>query len=523
MNRLPSKLRAQKSSGARTTRKQPLPLCTRSAPQIAVDSIIDGKALAHLQLLIRRDPVFRRLWNGDRSQFAKDIDADVALCLRLLNVARGDVALAFELLRASSRLGRRCAKKITGDAEAYWQIVLRRATVKRAQLLGLDQSTKVNGDQIATGRLTVRFDQVRSAPVPELWAGRVPLGEVTALIGEPGKNKSGLAVAIAARVTKGAPWPDGADNVAGDVLFVTSEDSWTTTLRPRLEVAGGRMRRAHWFQEPNVLELGHGTGQLEETLRRLEQGVHEIGGCRLIIVDPITAIPGVDSNSENKVRRLLTGLKQIAERNRLAVIVILHTNKRTGGTAGNRALGSIAFTAVPRAVYFVGAAPDNANDRVLASYKYSLGPPPASVRFRLFPSKRYEKIGIVQFTDWGVQITADDLLRGSTGSAPAVASSYEIAANFLRQLLAAGRLRQTQIQQAATAAGIALSTLRRVKKQLGIRSFRPPSDRESWWWELASAPCSTSSSSASSGRASNRPRRERSPPDNPCSGEQSRM
>ncbi len=43
-----------------------------------------------------------------------------------------------------------------------------------------------------------------------LWPGHVPLGKVTLLIGDPGRGKSLLALDMAARVTRGAAWPDQA-------------------------------------------------------------------------------------------------------------------------------------------------------------------------------------------------------------------------------------------------------------------------------------------------------------------------
>jgi len=43
-----------------------------------------------------------------------------------------------------------------------------------------------------------------------LWPGRVPLGKVTLIVGDPGRGKSLLALDMAARVTRGAAWPDQA-------------------------------------------------------------------------------------------------------------------------------------------------------------------------------------------------------------------------------------------------------------------------------------------------------------------------
>jgi hypothetical protein len=43
--------------------------------------------------------------------------------------------------------------------------------------------------------------------VPWLWPGRIALGRVTLLVGDPGVGKSLVALDIAARVSTGRPWP----------------------------------------------------------------------------------------------------------------------------------------------------------------------------------------------------------------------------------------------------------------------------------------------------------------------------
>ena len=53
----------------------------------------------------------------------------------------------------------------------------------------------------------VRLNEVQSAPVKWLWPGRIPLGRISLLVGDPGTGKSLVALDIAARVSSGTPWP----------------------------------------------------------------------------------------------------------------------------------------------------------------------------------------------------------------------------------------------------------------------------------------------------------------------------
>src|SRR5262249_42750622 len=57
-------------------------------------------------------------------------------------------------------------------------------------------------------RLT-RLAMVKPEPVRWLWPGRIPLGMVTVLDGDPGLGKSTMLLDLAARLTRGDRMPDG--------------------------------------------------------------------------------------------------------------------------------------------------------------------------------------------------------------------------------------------------------------------------------------------------------------------------
>lgn len=60
------------------------------------------------------------------------------------------------------------------------------------------------------GATTVRLADVEPEKVNWLWPARLPAGKLVILDGDPGVGKSTLAVDIAARVSTGREWPDGA-------------------------------------------------------------------------------------------------------------------------------------------------------------------------------------------------------------------------------------------------------------------------------------------------------------------------
>src|SRR5216684_9112490 len=80
-------------------------------------------------------------------------------------------------------------------------------------------------------------------PIEWLWPGYIPIGKLTLIEGESASGKSFVAADIAARVSRGQPWPGRIQGpqLAGDVIFVSFEDSREDTLAPRLRQAGANM------------------------------------------------------------------------------------------------------------------------------------------------------------------------------------------------------------------------------------------------------------------------------------------
>ncbi|MDP8922108.1 MAG: AAA family ATPase, partial [Chloroflexota bacterium] len=74
-----------------------------------------------------------------------------------------------------------------------------------------------------SGAGIVRLSDVRKEKVRWLWPGRVPLGKLTVIDGDPGLGKSLVTLDTASRVSRGRPMPDGStgdlDGPAGVVLL----------------------------------------------------------------------------------------------------------------------------------------------------------------------------------------------------------------------------------------------------------------------------------------------------------------
>src|SRR5690349_12561600 len=72
-------------------------------------------------------------------------------------------------------------------------------------------------------------------PVSWLWPGRLPLGKLAILDGDPGLGKSLVTLDLCARLSTGRPFPDGvASPGPAAAVVLNGEDGAEDTIRPRL-------------------------------------------------------------------------------------------------------------------------------------------------------------------------------------------------------------------------------------------------------------------------------------------------
>ena len=85
-------------------------------------------------------------------------------------------------------------------------------------------------------------------PIKWLWPGRIAKGKLTLLVGDPGLGKSFITLDMAAHITRGEKWPDGAPCPLGTVLLLSAEDDPADTIRPRLDAMGAEVKLVHILQ-----------------------------------------------------------------------------------------------------------------------------------------------------------------------------------------------------------------------------------------------------------------------------------
>ncbi len=321
-----------------------------------------------------------------------------------------------------------------------------------------------------------------------LWVERIPVGAVTTLVGQPGLGKSTHALEVASRASRGQLLGNLHEEPVA-VAIATAEDSPSTTVVPRLIAAGADLTRIN-FARVRRDDIS-GTIMFPDDITAIRAKMQEVG-ARLLIVDPLVAhLPGsVNSWRDQDVRRALAPLAGLADELRVAVIVIVHLNKRDSADVLSRVSGSIGIVAAARSVLLAATDPADSDGptRVLAHVKSNLGPLAPTLRYRIEaraidgPEGKMQTSGIVWMGE-APDVRASELLAPNT---PEERSEREEAVEWLREALADGPRSAKGIFKEARSNGFSEKTLHRAKRGLGIRSVKTGFGKTGeWCWALS--------------------------------------
>jgi len=340
------------------------------------------------------------------------------------------------------------------------------------------QQTK-NGVQTAHAMSPdyVCMADVDAKPIRWLWQDRLPSAMLSLLVGVEGRGKTFTVLDMAARITTGRIWPDaqGPEDVpvVGNVIFLTSEDHLGYTVRPRLDAMGADPAKVFALRGVKS-EKGSEFFDVVKHLPSLEEMVASIGDVRLVICDPLTAFLGAtDQHKNGEVRTALARFSGLAERYGCAVVGISHLSKDASKAAIHRTIGSVAFSAAARAVWLVADDKDDDNRRIFCPVKCNLSPMAKSLAFRI-------EDGAVVWETGQFDANANDLLSVNSDETPAGE-----AVQFLKDLLADGRMQAKEVKRLARQNGIAGRTLDRAKKQARVIAEKEGFGSMSiWYWRL---------------------------------------
>lgn len=329
-----------------------------------------------------------------------------------------------------------------------------------------------------------------------LWPDRFAIGKLGIIAGLPDEGKGQTLAYIAAQVTNGGEWPmSEGRSPQGSVVIFSDEDDPNDTLVPRFAAGGADLERIHIIKMVQDNKNSR-MFSLVSDLDALRRKIIEIDDVRLVLIDPISAYLGVgkvDSFRGTDVRAVLTPLTTLAIETKVAVIGVMHFNKKTDVTnALLRISDSLAFGAVARHVY--GVIDDAENERKLFvraknNVAAKMKNKTLGYRFGAREVAKDDETGepiIAPHILWDpeyVDVTAVEAMQAaSEAKSPA---AKDEAMKFLSETLAKGPVLKTEIQEAAEANGVSERTLFRAKRDLKVvaRKDRTRSDGK-WTWEL---------------------------------------
>src|SRR5262245_21628387 len=308
----------------------------------------------------------------------------------------------------------------------------------------------------------VMLNDLTPTRIEWLWPGRLPLGYLTMIDGDPATGKSFLAIDLCARITTGQSFPDGqpGGNPAA-VVVLGSEDGVSDILHSRMRAAGADKSRVAAFKR----EDGEAPIRFPGHARRLEEVIAHTR-ARYVVIDPITSYleKNVNVASDHSVRAALDPLADVAARQHCTIHLVRHLNKDGGGNPLYRGLHSIGFTAMCRVAWLVGQDPHASNQFVLAQPKNNLDAAQPSLSFTIEPGENGPRV--VWHGETGCAM--DALLAG-----PSVRMRQRFRTqDFLRTILRNGPRNNREIKEAAAKHHISESTLERAANDLKIRFTR---------------------------------------------------
>lgn len=323
---------------------------------------------------------------------------------------------------------------------------------------------------------TAALSQLPRETVDWLWPGRIPLGKVTVIAGEPDLGKTLLSCDIAARVSRGADWPDVAGVATGEstvrpgrILLLNADDNLLDAIGPRLEAAGADMEHIVAIQGIDSNDA-NGTPQrrgidLTHDLPVLREHLRSMADVRLVIIDPIAAYCGpIGRHPTGKTRQVVSALSELAVEFNVAILLV--TDSRNTGLPS-------------RVSWAVQRDPFDAELRLWSPVQFHYGPLPEGLGFRIREGR----------VDW--DLTPVKLTAKEAGGGSALVRSgclrLQVIADWLRRFLETGPREAREVYDAGAAAGLSAQQVWRGKGKLGVRVTKAPNQFGKWIWELTCA------------------------------------
>lgn len=305
----------------------------------------------------------------------------------------------------------------------------------------------------------------RLGEVEWLWENYIPRGFVTGLVGPQDGGKSTVAQNFCQTVLIGGRWPDGQTcSIEADKLLWIDTDGNLALFHQRLKA--WKMPTKRFIFPPDALmEL---TIDDPQSWRWIERAVEKFQ-IQLVVIDALSGSHNGKSNDEDSMKVIMKRLHALAQKYKIAIVVIHHLNKAPVGVPAypltiDRLRGSSSISQFCRSILAL-TTPDPArpDDRRLDVIKLNLARKPGPVGYTL--------------GDTGPM----------WGDAPEPAQprrAADDAADFLRAELAKGARPAGDLREKAIAQGLSDYALKQARKEIGVENEKSRVPNGGWLWAL---------------------------------------
>ena len=189
-------------------------------------------------------------------------------------------------------------------------------------------------------------------------AGLIPEG-VTILAARPKQGKSWLALQLALGVAQGQSVMGGIETEPGDVLYLALEDT-----RRRLKKRVAKILAKTGWKAPGRLEFRTHSDRGLLGIGHVDTWLKDHPEARLVIVDTLAKFrPPQKAHMKDGYAEdyeIIGGLKSIADRHAVAVVVIHHSRKAGAESPFDEVSGTLGLTGAADAVFVMQRAHDSA-------------------------------------------------------------------------------------------------------------------------------------------------------------------
>ncbi|MFD8117063.1 AAA family ATPase [Streptomyces microflavus] len=375
------------------------------------------------------------------------------------------------------------AEVIERDREASQ--VAAQAKIEKAKHLARERGrADAEAESVRLRKVVVRKGaDITMRRVRWLWApgddaqGRIPLGELTLMIGRGGIGKSTVLAEMTAWITTGKMRGEFWEQ-ARDVLYVANEDSLEYTIVPRMIAAGADMNRVH-FIGINMLDGRADKVVLPSDCDGLAEYAKEVGAVALML-DPLSSNIRARSNAGDEVRPVIEAVRRMAEGAGFAAIGLGHTRKAVSTNLMDAAMGSSELGNVCRSAMGVMADPDDEGTVILSQEKNNLGRTDIdSYRYRIQTATLWSGTEVIPTSklEWlgRTPTKVSDMMADSIAAGATSKSGIDECMDFIRDYLMdptrGGQALRGDIVKAASGEGHSRATVDRAAKRLGLKAM----------------------------------------------------